>query len=193
MRRFGSAPQHDEADQAAANEQRNDDDMLAMAVDEFIRSPDYTAVQRLILEHAGKYRPWFDGCIDAIDGTHVLCVPRRENADAWINRKGFYSQNNIGEAIAFHGFPIPPPVHNFIRMVQIGDQFLEEYVADCMPVRGNVNVNADYVFDEGEDSTGPSTRTQQHGSRTGAMNQMREMITDDMWERYQSYPWYKTT
>ncbi|GMN64831.1 hypothetical protein TIFTF001_033895 [Ficus carica] len=78
-------------------------------------------------------------------------------------------------------------------MVQIGDPFLEEYVADCMPVRENVDVNADYVFDEGEDGTGPSTRTQQHGSRMGAMNQMREMITDDMWERYQSYPWYKTT
>ena len=75
------------------------------------------------------------GCIGAIDGTHVPCVPRRENADGWINRKGFHSQNILAacsfdmkftymlagyegschdarmldEAIAFHGFPIPPP------------------------------------------------------------------------------------
>ncbi|GMN47069.1 hypothetical protein TIFTF001_016249 [Ficus carica] len=28
--------------------------------DEFIRPPDYTTVQPLIIEHEGKYRPWFD-------------------------------------------------------------------------------------------------------------------------------------
>ncbi|GMN31978.1 hypothetical protein TIFTF001_049741 [Ficus carica] len=28
--------------------------------DEFIRPPDYSAVQPLILEHSNKYRPWFD-------------------------------------------------------------------------------------------------------------------------------------
>ena len=75
------------------------------------------------------------GCIGAIDGTHVPCVAPSENADAWINRKGFHSQNilaacsfdmkftymltgyegschdarMLAEAIAFKGFPIPPP------------------------------------------------------------------------------------
>ena len=78
------------------------------------------------------------GCIGAIDGTHIPCVPPSENADAWINRKGFHSQNilaacsfdmkftymltgyegschdarMLGEAIAFKGFPIPPPGKN---------------------------------------------------------------------------------
>ncbi|GMN51906.1 hypothetical protein TIFTF001_021062 [Ficus carica] len=134
------------------------------------------------------------GCIGAIDGTHIPCVPRCENADAWINRKGFHSHNVLAacsfdmkftymlaiykgsshdarmldEVIAFHGFPIPPP-------------------------GGNVDVNADYVFDDGIDDTSPSTGTQQHGSSRGAMNQIRDMITDDMWERYQSSPWYKST
>ncbi|GMN57225.1 hypothetical protein TIFTF001_026324 [Ficus carica] len=52
--------------------------------DEFIRPPDYTTVQSLIIEHEGKYRPWFDGsCHDA---------------------------RMLDEAIAYHGFPIPPPV-----------------------------------------------------------------------------------
>ncbi|GMN19599.1 hypothetical protein TIFTF001_046968 [Ficus carica] len=60
-------------------------------------------------------------------------------------------------------------------------------------MRGNVDVNADYVFDDGIDSTGPSTGTQQHDSSMGAMNQMRDMIADDMWEIYQSSPWYKST
>ena len=80
-------------------------------------------------------------------------------------------------------------VHNFIRMVQIGDPFLEEYVADCVPVRGNDDVNVDYMLDEGVDDIGPSTGTDQHGS----MNQIREMMADAMWERYQSYPWYRST
>ncbi|GMN36113.1 hypothetical protein TIFTF001_005744 [Ficus carica] len=61
--------------------------------DEFIRASDYSSVQNLILEHSDKYCPWFDGCIGAIDGTHVPCVPRRKNADAWINRKGYHSHN----------------------------------------------------------------------------------------------------
>ena len=75
------------------------------------------------------------GCIGAIDGTHIPCVPRRGNANAQINRKKHHSQNVLAacsfdmkftymlvgyegschdarmldEAIAFHGFPIPPP------------------------------------------------------------------------------------
>ncbi|GMN43694.1 hypothetical protein TIFTF001_012887 [Ficus carica] len=155
--------------------------------DEFIRPPDYTTVQSLIIEHEGKYRPC---CIGAIDGTHVPCVPRRENADGWINRKGFHSQNILAacsfdmkftymlagyegschdarmldEAIAYHGFPIPPPGRSD-------------------------DVNDDYVLDEGIDDTGPSTGTDQHGS----MNQLRERMADAMWERYQSYPWYRAT
>ena len=74
------------------------------------------------------------GCIGPIDGTHIPCVPLRDNADAWINRKEGHSQNVLAacsfdmrftymlaryegschdsrmldEAIAFHGFPIPP-------------------------------------------------------------------------------------
>ncbi|GMN51217.1 hypothetical protein TIFTF001_020367 [Ficus carica] len=65
--------------------------------DEFIRRPDYTTVQPLIMkENIGHVTDFLWGmqrCIGAIDGTHVPCVPRRENADGWINRKGFHSQN----------------------------------------------------------------------------------------------------
>ncbi|GMN51534.1 hypothetical protein TIFTF001_020678 [Ficus carica] len=55
--------------------------VICVLKDKFIRPPDYTAVQHLILEYSDKYRPWFDGCIGAIDGTHVPCVPRCENAN----------------------------------------------------------------------------------------------------------------
>ena len=74
-------------------------------------------------------------CIANIDGTHIPCVPREDNPEAWINRKGVNSQNVLAacsfnmkftyilvsyegschdarmleEAITFHGFPIPPP------------------------------------------------------------------------------------
>ncbi|GMN39957.1 hypothetical protein TIFTF001_009177 [Ficus carica] len=81
--------------------------VLCALKDEFIRPPEYTEVQNLIIEHSDKYRPWFD-------------------------------------------------------------------------------------VDDGIEGTGPSTGTQQNDSRRGAMNQMRDMMADDMWERYQSYPWYRT-
>ncbi|GMN45017.1 hypothetical protein TIFTF001_014217 [Ficus carica] len=84
-------------------------------------------------------------------------------------------------------------LHNFIRMVQVGDPFLEEYAVDCVPVGGYVDVNADYVLADGVDITGPSTGTQQHASTMGVMNQMRDMMADDMWDIYQSSPWYKST
>ena len=70
-------------------------------------------------------------CIGTIDGTHIPCVSREANSEAWINRKGVNSQNILAacsfdmkftymlagydgschdarildEAIAFHGFP----------------------------------------------------------------------------------------
>ncbi|GMN68846.1 hypothetical protein TIFTF001_037894 [Ficus carica] len=145
--------------------------------DEFIRTPDYTSVQALIQEHGYKYRPWFDGCIGTIDGTHIPCVPPSENADAWINRKRFHSQNilaacsfdmkftymltgyegschdarMLGEAIAFKGFPILPP---------------------------------DDEVDDVAFGTGPSTGPQHHDTRRDAMNMLRDMMVDDMWDRF---------
>ncbi|GMN58744.1 hypothetical protein TIFTF001_027830 [Ficus carica] len=222
---------------ASKRKQRDATDEMTFSVmqeiDKLIRPPDYTAVQHLILEHTGKYRPWFDDCIGAINGTHVPCVPRRENADGkfyladsgYVNKDCFLSlfrretyhlpeyQRHRAELgnrretrfkilKGINSYPMEKQVmipvacavvHNFIRIVQIGDPFLEEYVADCVPIRENVDVNADYVLDDGVDDTGPSPGTQHHGSSTDAMNQMRERIADAMWERYQSYPWYRAT
>ncbi|GMN57698.1 hypothetical protein TIFTF001_026800 [Ficus carica] len=62
------------------------------------------------------------------------------------------------------------------------------FLAICSQGRSD-DVNEDYVLDEGIDDTGPSTGTDQHGS----MNQLRERMADAMWERYQSYPWYRAT
>ena len=84
-------------------------------------------------------------CIGTIDGTHVLCVPRQENSETWINRKGHHSQNVLAacsfdmkftymlagyegschdakmleETIAFHGFPIPPPGKLICHMIEV--------------------------------------------------------------------------
>ncbi|GMN47747.1 hypothetical protein TIFTF001_016920 [Ficus carica] len=111
MNKFSSASEHEEDDQSSENELSDDDSFLAMAV---------VAVA---------------DCIGAIDGTHVPCVPREENSEAWIFRKGVHSHNVLAacsfdmkfayllagyegschdarmleEAIAFHDFPIPPP------------------------------------------------------------------------------------
>ena len=82
-------------------------------------------------------------CIDAIDGTHIPCVPQEENSETWINKKGVHSQNVLAacsfdmkftymladyegschdakmleEAIAFHGFPIPLPGKIMCQMI----------------------------------------------------------------------------
>ena len=48
-------------------------------------------------------------------------------------------------------------VHNFIRMVQVGDPILEEYAADGVPVGGHVDVNADVVLADEADDAGLST------------------------------------
>ncbi|GMN56296.1 hypothetical protein TIFTF001_025414 [Ficus carica] len=151
--------------------------------DEFIRPPDYTAVQPLIQEHGYKYRPWFDGCIGAIDGTHVPCVPPSENADGWINRKGFHSQNILA-ACSFD--------MKFMYMLT-GDPLHEDYAEDCMPVSENVDMNADYEVDDVASGTEPSTGPQHHDTRRDAMNMLRDMMADDMWDRFQSAPWYRTT
>ena len=61
-------------------------------------------------------------------------------------------------------------VHNFIRMVQVGDPILEEYATDGVHVGGHVDVNADYILADGIDDIGPSTGRHQDASRRGAMN-----------------------
>ncbi|GMN45065.1 hypothetical protein TIFTF001_014256 [Ficus carica] len=78
-------------------------------------------------------------------------------------------------------------------MVQVGDTILKEYAVDGVPVGGHVNVNADCVLADRVDDTGPSTGRQQDASRRGAMNQLKDVLDDDMWDRYQRNPWYKTS
>lgn len=40
-------------------------------------------------------------------------------------------------------------VHNFIRIVQVGDHFFEEYAADGVLVGSHVDVNTAVVLDDG--------------------------------------------
>ena len=84
-------------------------------------------------------------------------------------------------------------VHNFIRMVQVGDPILEAYAIDGEPVSGHIDVNVDYVLGDGEDDAGPSIGSQQNASERGSMNQLRDVLSDAMWDRYQQNPWYRTT
>ncbi|GMN20691.1 hypothetical protein TIFTF001_043149 [Ficus carica] len=60
-------------------------------------------------------------------------------------------------------------------------------------IDGNIDVNADYVFNDGIDGTGPSTGSHQHDPSRVAMNGMRDHIANEMWERYQVAPWYRQT
>ncbi|GMN27597.1 hypothetical protein TIFTF001_049377 [Ficus carica] len=87
----------------------------------------------------------------------------------------------------------PQPMHNStltgsMRVEEILNGYAE--IIQGM-IRGDVDINADYMFHDGIDGTGPSTGPQQHDSSRETMNQMRDHIADDMWERYQASPWYK--
>ncbi|GMN61843.1 hypothetical protein TIFTF001_030930 [Ficus carica] len=57
-----------------------------------------------------------------------------------------------------------------------------------MPVVDNVDVNTDYEDDDEAFGTRPSTGPQHHDTRMDAMNTLRDMMADDMWERFQSDP-----
>jgi len=95
------------------------------------KDPTYNTVHDSLRE----YSPLFDGCIGAIDGTHVPVCVARESHDDYTNRKGWASQNvlavvdfdmrftfiGVGMAGAVHDmavirmgweaptFPHPPP------------------------------------------------------------------------------------
>ena len=83
-------------------------------------------------------------------------------------------------------------VHNFKRMILVRDPIFKEYVTDSVLVGEHVDINVDVMLDDNEDDAGTSTGTQQDALRMGAMNQLREVLADDMWDRYQPYPLYKT-
>ncbi|XP_024024876.1 uncharacterized protein LOC112092578 [Morus notabilis] len=54
---------------------------------------DFTAIDPHIIAGENKYSPWFDDCVGALDGMHVSCVPPRETAELYRNRKGYFSLN----------------------------------------------------------------------------------------------------
>ncbi|GMN62675.1 hypothetical protein TIFTF001_031740 [Ficus carica] len=186
MNRFGNTPNHDEAAQAATNEQRDDDDMLARAVVVVINSrwnrrrvPQ--PMHDSILTGSMRVEEILNGHEDVIQG--MISMKSSTFRDEFIRPPDYTTVQPL----------INENEGKYRPWFDIGDPFLEEYVADCVPVRGNDDVKADYVLDDRVDDTGPSTGMEQHGSSTEAMNQMREMMTDAMWERYQSYPWYRAT
>ena len=40
-----------------------------------------------------KFAPYFQNCIGALDGTHIMAIADKEFERAYRNRKGFLSQN----------------------------------------------------------------------------------------------------
>ncbi|GMN58508.1 hypothetical protein TIFTF001_027610 [Ficus carica] len=83
-------------------------------------------------------------------------------------------------------------IHNFIRIVWVGDPILEEYLTYIVPIGGHVDVNADVELPDGANDAGPSIGSQQDASTSGAMNQRREVLADKIWDRYQRFPSYKS-
>ncbi|GMN54612.1 hypothetical protein TIFTF001_023736 [Ficus carica] len=147
MNEFGSAPHHEEDAQVTANEQRNDDDMIAMAV--------------IAVTNSRRNR---------------RRVPQP------MPNSSLTGSMRVEEILNCH----EDIIQGLISMKSETFRVLSNLLG------GHVDVNVDYVFDDGIDGTGPSTGTQQHDSSRGGMNQMRDVIADDMWERYQSSPWYKS-
>ncbi|GMN46165.1 hypothetical protein TIFTF001_015350 [Ficus carica] len=222
MNGHGSAPHHEDDDHGSRNAQRDVHAMLTRAVVAATigrrnRRRDPVPMHnsslpgschdaRILVEAIAFY-----GFPIPPPGKFYLADSGYANKDCFLSpyRRETYhlpeyrrQRGGLGNCRGMHSYPMDKQkmilvacaiVHNFIRMVQIGDPLLEEYVAECMPVTENDDVNADYVFDDIFDGTGSSTGSQQHDSRRDAMNQLKDMMADKMWDRYQSAPWYKTT
>ncbi|GMN24270.1 hypothetical protein TIFTF001_050313 [Ficus carica] len=205
MNRFGSAPHHDEDAQAAANEQCNDDDMLARAVVAMINSrrnrrrvpqPMHDSIltgSMRVEEILNEHEDVIQGMISMKSSTFRVL----SNLLGATNRHISYLFQHSQETTSRWFFRVLKVIYalkdEFIRRPDYTtvQPLINEHEGKYRP--WNDDVNADYVLDDGVDDTGPSTRTEQHGSSTGAMNQMREKMADAMWERYQSYPWYRAT
>ncbi|KAL5564355.1 hypothetical protein UlMin_027519 [Ulmus minor] len=65
---------------------------LVQLASRFIVPPDFDDVSTVIAENR-RFFPYFQGCVGAIDGTHIPCVVDADVAAAYRNRKGFTSQN----------------------------------------------------------------------------------------------------
>ncbi|GMN28269.1 hypothetical protein TIFTF001_046216 [Ficus carica] len=177
MNEFSSASEHEEDDQSSENELSNDDGFLAMAVVTVAASrhnrrrdsqPMHNSrltgsmrMEEIINEHEEIIQ-------DLINCTSHLFI-RYEIYKMLASYEGScHDARMLEEAIAFHGFPIPPP-------------------------SGHVDVNADVELPDGADDAGLSIGSQQDALTSGAMNQRREVLADEMWDIYQQFPWYKST
>ncbi|GMN29529.1 hypothetical protein TIFTF001_044358 [Ficus carica] len=60
-------------------------------------------------------------------------------------------------------------------------------------LNGHPRIIQDDEVDDVAFGIGPSTGPQHHETRRDAMNMLRDMMADDMWDRFQSTPWYRTT
>ncbi|KAL5578403.1 hypothetical protein UlMin_020102 [Ulmus minor] len=65
---------------------------LVQLASRFIVPPDFNDVSTVIAKNQ-RFFPYFQGCVGAIDGTHIPCVVDSDVAAAYRNRKGFTSQN----------------------------------------------------------------------------------------------------
>ena len=78
---------------------------------------------RTIHEKQFKYTPLFDGCIGAIDGTHVKVLVDRTVHNDFINRKGYTSQNvvavcNFEQHFTYVGVGMARAVHDMFVLRQ---------------------------------------------------------------------------
>ncbi|GMN28507.1 hypothetical protein TIFTF001_051672 [Ficus carica] len=170
MNWFRSATRRDEDAESTSDAQREDDDMCARAVVAILNSRrkirrNPQPMHDSMLTGSMRVEEILNGHEDALQNILAACSFDMKFTYMLAGYEGScHDARMLDEAIAYHGFPIPPPGRSD-------------------------DVNEDYVLDEGIDDTGPSTGTDQHGS----MNQLRERMADAMWERYQSYPWYRAT
>ena len=56
-----------------------------------------------------------------------------------------------------------------------------------MLVSGHVDVNVDVVLDDEANEAGPSTGMHQDALMRGTLNQLREVLTNQMWDRHQRF------
>ncbi|KAL5552247.1 hypothetical protein UlMin_002423 [Ulmus minor] len=172
---------------------------LVQLASRFIVPPDFDAVSTVIADNR-RFFPYFQGCVGAIDGTHIPCVVDADVAAAYRNRKG-HDARVLNVATSNPAFMFPHAPEGKYYLVDAGYKNKPGFLA---PFRGqNYNLHdrrqedgdrrkeieetafnpEDDVVDYGnaEYDVGEASTQQQQREESNDMGHIRDHIENAMW------------
>ncbi|GMN22881.1 hypothetical protein TIFTF001_040362 [Ficus carica] len=182
MNNHGSGPHHEDDNHGSENAQRDVDAMLAMAmvattIARRNRRRDPVPMHNSSLTGRIRVEEILNGHLEIIQGMISIKADTFRALSATIRQISYLFQHPK-ETTSRWFYTV------LLAICALKDEFIRPL---------NYTAVQPLIMEHRFDGTGPSTGPQQHDSRRDAMNQLRDMMADDMWDIYQSSPWYKTT